>query len=137
MAVKRETESTFQSAGAGVGGRNYQLFTSWQNIKLRNFLLSPSILANLLLNFGFLPCFNELNSFKLRRLRCSNQICTVNTSTLFRITPGRRDQSAPSLTAWAPITHLARLFSLISINFYLYHSNLSELEINLNNSPFE
>ena len=23
MAVKRETESTFQSAGAGVGGRNY------------------------------------------------------------------------------------------------------------------
>ena len=34
------------------------VFTSWQNIKLGKFLLSDSILANLLFNFGFLVSMN-------------------------------------------------------------------------------
>ena len=78
MAVKRQTESTFQSGREEEQRRNYLLFTSWQNIKLGNFLLSPSILANLLFNFGFLHCLNELNSFKLRSSGVSQVLLEIS-----------------------------------------------------------
>ena len=55
MAVKRETE---YFSICEVEREMETVFTSWQNIKLGKFLLSDSILANLLFNFGFLVSMN-------------------------------------------------------------------------------
>ena len=61
MAVKRETEyfSICEVEREREREREMEtVFTSWQNIKLGKFLLSDSILANLLFNFGFLVSMN-------------------------------------------------------------------------------